>query len=242
MSVKDFARRIIHGHRYDSKRYVDYLRSKGMAIGEDVTVYAPTKTMIDECYPWLITIGNHVRITQGVVILTHDYSWSVLKNAYGGQVLGSSGRVTIGDNVFIGMNAIITCGVTIGNNVIIGAGSVVTKDCLDYGVYAGNPARRVAELDSFLKKRMDAQLHEAETLAVSYMERYGIAPPPEVFREYFMLFENFESASKKTWCTDMCKLCGNEADTMDFLRTHEPRFENYEAFLNYCFSRNDDKE
>ena len=32
----------------------------------------------------MISIGNHVRITEGVKILTHDYSWSVLKNCRGG--------------------------------------------------------------------------------------------------------------------------------------------------------------
>ena len=147
MSIKDIIKGVVFGHRADSQRYIHYLRGKGMSIGEDVTIYAPTKTTIDECYPWMITIGDHVRITQGVVILTHDYSWSVFKTDFNGCVLGSSGAVNIGNNVFIGMNAIVTCGVTIGNNVIIGAGSVVTKDCEDNGVYAGNPARRIAELD-----------------------------------------------------------------------------------------------
>ena len=48
----------------------------------------------------MISIGNHVRITEGVKILTHDYSWSVLKN-YRGGVFGASGTVEIGDNVFM---------------------------------------------------------------------------------------------------------------------------------------------
>lgn len=34
----------------------------------------------------MITIGDHVRITEGVKILTHDYSWSVLKNCRGGSL------------------------------------------------------------------------------------------------------------------------------------------------------------
>lgn len=237
MSIKSFVKRILHGHRVDSKRYVEYLRRKGMAIGEDVTIYAPTKTTIDECYPWLITIGDHVRIAQGVIILAHDYSWSVLKTAYGGPVLGASGKVTIGNNVFIGMNAVITRGVTIGNNIIIGTGSVVTKDCLDNGVYAGNPARRIAELDMFLEKRKDAQIHEAMVLAISYVQRYGAAPPPEVFREYFMLFEDYESASTKPWCKEVCELCENGGETAEYMKVYKPPFEDYEAFLKYCFDQ-----
>lgn len=46
---------------------------------------------------------KHVRITEGVKILTHDYAWAVLKTETG-AILGASGTVKIGDNVFIGMN------------------------------------------------------------------------------------------------------------------------------------------
>ena len=127
----------------------------------DCIVYVPTKTLIDEQYPWMISIGNHVRITEGVKILTHDYSWSVLKN-YRGGVFGASGIVEIGDNVFIGMNAIIERNVKIGNNVVIGAGSIVTKDCEENSVYAGVPAKRIMNIDEFLMKRRDKQLDEAK--------------------------------------------------------------------------------
>ena len=61
-----------------------------------------------------------MEIIRGVTILTHGYDWSVLKGVYGG-ILGSVGKVTIGNNCFIGMNATILIGVTIGYNVIIGA-------------------------------------------------------------------------------------------------------------------------
>lgn len=147
MGVKEVLKKIAYGKRYSSETYIDYLRRIGVKIGEDCTIYVPSKTLIDEQYPWMITIGNHVRITEGVKILTHDYSWSVLKLYEGvsenpGAILGASGTVEIGDNVFIGMNTIITRNVEIGNNVIIGAGSVVTSSCDHNGVYAGVPADR----------------------------------------------------------------------------------------------------
>ena len=78
-------------------------------------------------------MDDHDKISRGVIILVHDYSYSVLKGFGHGPTLRASGEVQIGDNVVIGINAIITCGVTVGNNVVIGAGSVVTKDCLDNG-------------------------------------------------------------------------------------------------------------
>jgi len=54
--------------------------------------------------------------------------------------------VTIGDNVWIGMNACILPGVTIGNNSIIGSGSVVTKNVPENEIWVGNPARFVKKL------------------------------------------------------------------------------------------------
>ena len=100
MGVKEVLKKIAYGKRYSSETYIDYLRRIGVKIGEDCTIYVPSKTLIDEQYPWMITIGNHVRITEGVKILTHDYSWSVLKLYEGvsenpGAILGASGTVVI---------------------------------------------------------------------------------------------------------------------------------------------------
>ncbi len=54
--------------------------------------------------------------------------------------------VTIGNNVWIGMNAIVLKGVTIGDNSIIAAGAVVTHDIPENVVFAGNPGKIVKEL------------------------------------------------------------------------------------------------
>lgn len=59
-------------------------------------------------------------------------------------------EVTIGDNVWIGGNAVICPGVKIGSNSVIGAGSVVTKDIPEWSVAAGNPCkviRKITEAD-----------------------------------------------------------------------------------------------
>ncbi len=236
--IKELLKKVVYGNEADSESFISYLRKIGVSVGENVSIYVPSKTTIDVCYPWMLTIGNNVKISKGAIILTHDYSWSVLKASKGGGVLGASGKVTIGDNVFIGMNAIITRGVTIGNNVIIGAGSVVTKDCNDNGIYAGNPARKISDINAFFEKRRNAQLEEAKTLAVEYKKRYGKTPPEEIFYEYFMLFENKQSAVSKDWCVDMMKRCGNLEESCEYMNNNPPIFESYEDFLEYCFDNN----
>ena len=88
-----------------------------------------------------MTIGNDVQITDPVTILTHDYSWSVLKKKYG-IIYGNQRKTVIGNNVFIGWGATILGGSHIGDNVIIGANSVVSGNVDSNSVYAGNPARK----------------------------------------------------------------------------------------------------
>lgn len=163
MSLIDVIRKFAYGPKTDSSSYVAYLRSLGMVIGENTTIYVPTKCQIDTTRPWMIEIGRNVSITEGVTILTHGYDWSVFKGKYG-DVLGSAGHVRIGDNVFIGMNSTILKGVEIGDNVVIGAGSVVTKSIPPDSVAVGNPCCVIADIDSYLEKRRAAQVDEAADL------------------------------------------------------------------------------
>ncbi len=60
--------------------------------------------------------------------------------------------VTIGDNVWIGGNAVICPGVTIGSNTVIGAGSVVTRDIPEWSIAAGNPCRVIRKITEEDKK------------------------------------------------------------------------------------------
>lgn len=50
-------------------------------------------------------------------------------------------EIVIGDNVWIGVNAVVLPGVTIGNNVIVAAGAVVNSDIPDNVMVAGVPAK-----------------------------------------------------------------------------------------------------
>ena len=235
--IRKLVRSLIYREKADSESFVRFLRQKGASIGEDVRFFSPMKSTVDLQTPWLITIGNHVNITQGVVILTHDYSWSVLKRLpqNNGRILGAQSPVKIGDNVFIGMNAVITRGVTIGNNVVIGTNSVVTSDCEDNSVYAGNPAKKIMDIDEYLLKREAKQIKEAKQMALCYYEKFGKKPPIEVFKEYFMLFLTAEEAEKIPIFKSQLKTCGNYEDSIAYMKNNPPVFSGYEAFLNECF-------
>ena len=143
--IRKIIKSVIYKEKANSDSFVDYLKKIGIRVGDRTVIYAPTKTCIDTTRPWLIEIGDDVKITEGVTILTHGYDWSVLQNVYG-EILGSAGKVKIGNNVFVGMKSTILKGVEIGDNVIIGANSLVNKDIPSNVVVAGNPASIVAQL------------------------------------------------------------------------------------------------
>jgi acetyltransferase-like isoleucine patch superfamily enzyme len=90
-----------------------------------------------------ITVGNGVMFAHGSYIT--DADWHGLYDR--AMPVGATAPVTIGDNVWIGNNAIVCKGVTIGDNSVVGAGAVVVRDIPPHCVAVGNPARVVKELD-----------------------------------------------------------------------------------------------
>ena len=228
--IKRWLRKFIYGRKANPDVYVDYLRSQGMKIGERTIIYVPIKTMIDESRPWLIEMGDDVKISERVSIITHGFDWSVLKGVYG-EILGSSGKVTIGNNVFIGVNSTILKGVTIGNNVIIGANSLVNKDIPDNCVVAGNPARVIMSLEEYYEKRKAAQLSEAQELVREYRKTYGKEPDENDLREFFWLFTSGDKSLPERWKEDM-HLSGNYDKSMALLKSRKPMYETMEDFLN----------
>lgn len=231
--LKNIFIKFIYKHKYTSESYIQYLRKIGMRIGEGTTIYTPRNVTIDETRPWLIEIGNNVQITKNVTILTHGYDWCVLKGKYG-EVLGSSGKVKIGDNCFIGMNATILKGVTIGKNVIIGANSIVCKDIPSNVVVAGNPAKVIMSIEEYYERRKKEQLKEAINLAKEYYKVYHKKPTKNVFHEYFWLFEERDRDILEEPYDNVMKLVNNYEQSIKKFRTNKPIFKCYEDFIEYC--------
>ncbi len=99
--------------------------------------------------PHLISIGEGTTVAGNVEFVTHDNSISkVIPNC-----TDLFGRITIGNNCFIGARSVIMYGVTIADNVIVAAGSVVTKSVNESNVIvAGNPAKVISTWDKFAEK------------------------------------------------------------------------------------------
>ena len=106
--------------------------------------------------PYLISIGDHVRINEGVKFVTHDGGVWVLrgmKEEY--RNIDLFGKITVGNNVHIGTDTIIMPDVHIGSNCIIGCGAVVTRDIPDNSVAVGVPARVIKGIEAYEKKNKD---------------------------------------------------------------------------------------
>lgn len=134
---------------YGARDPVGFARSLGVRVGENVKFYGISRGMFGS-EPWMIKIGNDVYITAGTNFLTHDGGTLILRRE--NPDLEWTAPIEIGNDVYIGIKCIILPNVKIGNRCIIGAGSVVTKDVEDNSVWAGNPARFICNVDTYLEK------------------------------------------------------------------------------------------
>ena len=93
-----------------------------------------------------VTIGDHVMFANGCFVgdAVHRYDDPELPVTW--QGFTSKGPVAIGDNVWFGVNCVVTGGVSVGERCVVGANSVVTADLPARHVCAGAPARPLREI------------------------------------------------------------------------------------------------
>lgn len=131
------------------------LRLFGGQVGRGV-VFKPG---VNVKYPWLLRIGDHTWIgegvwidnlvkisigsncclSQGAMLLTgnHDYKRSTFDLLVG--------EIVLEDGVWIGAKSIVGPGVTCGSHSVLAAGSVASRNLEAYSIYRGNPAAYVKE-------------------------------------------------------------------------------------------------
>lgn len=135
---------------------VSYAKKIGVKMNGKVTIYGSSYKMFS-AEPYLVTLGDNVFITLEAKFICHD--GSVLPFRKDIPDLDITKRISVGNDVFIGLGAVILPGVNIGNKCIIGANSVVTKDVPDNSIVGGNPAKIIKSTDSFIERAKNDSLH-----------------------------------------------------------------------------------
>ena len=92
-----------------------------------------------------VCIGRHVNLAQGITVTALNHNFSDPSRRINEQGVDTR-PVVIGDDVWIGANAVILPGVTIGKHVVVAAGAVVTKDVPDNCVVGGVPAKILKQI------------------------------------------------------------------------------------------------
>ena len=152
-------------YRLRGEYTTEKLISLGMKVGKNFRRL--NGVILDPSHCWLIEIGDNVTMAPRVHILCHDASTKQFLN------YTKIGRVTIGDNVFIGAESVVLPGVTVGSNVIIGANSTVTHNIPDGVVAAGSPARVICTLEEYLAKER-ARMETAPRYGGGYTLRQNV--------------------------------------------------------------------
>lgn len=136
-------------------RNIVYTKIFGLDIGNRVVIYKGL-TAIDL---WKIHIGNgsiigddnmldgrgEIEIGENVNLSSQVRIWTGQHDVNGPDFEYQSGKVKIGDRVWISGNTTILPGVTIGEGSVVASGAVVTKDIEPYTIYGGIPAKKIGE-------------------------------------------------------------------------------------------------
>lgn len=155
---------------YDKEIYVKpTIKNPNISVG-DFTYIADSEfeSHVTNFYPWSrdkLIIGKFCQIAAGVEFMMNDANhqmnavstfpfytlagWDM--DAPATSDMPFKGNTVIGNDVWIGQNAVILPGVNIGDGAIIGANSVVGSDVAPYTIVAGNPAK-------LIRKRFDDEL------------------------------------------------------------------------------------
>lgn len=170
--IKNLLRKVMM-QKLKANKKTRLIKELGVNIGDGCEIYQDVSFGSE---PYLITIGNNVRITKGVNFVTHDGGIWVLRKMNLMENCDVFGKIIIGDNIHIGFNAIIMPGVTIGNNCVIGCGAVVTNDIPENSIAVGVPARVIKSTNQYFekcKKNCDYTKHMSKEEKKKYlMDKY----------------------------------------------------------------------
>jgi len=114
------------------------------AVG-DVIIGDYTRVGLHNTIIGPVTIGNHVNLAQGITVTALNHNFENPDSRIDEQGV-STKPVTIGNDIWIGANAVILPGVTVGDHSVVAAGAVVTKDVPPHSLVAGVPAKIIKQI------------------------------------------------------------------------------------------------
>ena len=114
------------------------------AVG-DVMIGDHTRVGLHNTIIGPVTIGNHVNLAQGITVTALNHNFENPDRRIDEQGV-STKPVTIGNDIWVGANAVILSGVTIGDHSVVAAGAVVTKDVPPHSLVAGVPAKIIKQI------------------------------------------------------------------------------------------------
>lgn len=125
-----------------------FFRATGVRIGIDAVINA--NVTISDSYRELVTIGDRASLSPGVTIIADaGPNNSLLQHLpYVRDRLIVEKAVVVGNDAWIGANAVLLPGVVIGEGAIVGAGSVVSHSAPPYTIVAGVPAKMIRALEN----------------------------------------------------------------------------------------------
>ena len=132
---------------------IEQAKKEGLIIGKNVS-FIDTPNFGSE--PYLISIGDNTTVSFDVAFVNHDGGTRVIRNLPNqNKETVIYGKITIGENCFIGCRTTILPNVKIGDNTIIGAGSIVTKDIPSNSVACGVPCKVICSIDEYINKHKE---------------------------------------------------------------------------------------
>lgn len=114
------------------------------AVG-DVVIGDYTRIGIHNTIIGPVCIGSHVNLAQGITVTALNHNFEDKEKRIDEQGITTK-PIIIGDDVWIGANAVILPGVTIGKHCVVAAGAVVTKDVPDNTIVGGVPAKEIKKI------------------------------------------------------------------------------------------------
>jgi sugar O-acyltransferase (sialic acid O-acetyltransferase NeuD family) len=135
-------KRIYLDHSFN--KYLSYIHPTSISYDQSIINWREIFIAPYCVFTTNISIGVQAQINIQTII-GHDVRIGDFFTTSPGVFIG--GNVTIGNNVHIGAHALLREKISICDDVLIGMGSVVTKDINKSGVYFGNPARRIKDVE-----------------------------------------------------------------------------------------------